>query len=76
MVTDAVDGVVRGMMSNHGGLELIEDGTEMEFIGYWRRDVQPELAEFLSDHDIDAIPESEDDDDEEEEEKGGDDAEA
>lgn len=58
-----VAGKVRGLVSGHGGLELVEDNTDdMEFIGYWRKDAQT-WEQFLEDHEIDEPPEDEDDDD-------------
>ena len=53
---DKARGVIRGLMSGHGGLELIEDQADLEFIGYWRRDSQPKLEEFLADHGIENVP--------------------
>lgn len=53
---DKEKGIVRGMISNHGGLELVEDTDDLEFIGYWRKDAQPTFDEFLQDHGIDAVP--------------------
>ena len=52
-LVDKTGGQVRGMLSNHGGMELVEGAEQLEFVGYWRKDMQPEFAEFLADHDID-----------------------
>jgi hypothetical protein len=59
-IVDTTEGMVRGMISNHGGLELVEDTDDMEFIGYWRRDAQPEFTEFLGDHGIEQSPDGDD----------------
>jgi hypothetical protein len=57
------------MISAHGGLELVEENPDLEFIGYWRKDVQPDFKSFLEDHGIDEPPSAAEDDEEDEEDE-------
>jgi len=52
---EAMPGVVRGLVSNIGGLVLVEDSPDMNFVGYWRKNCQ-DWAEFLEDHDVEVPP--------------------
>ena len=55
---------VCGMVSNIGGLVMVEHAVDMKFIGYWRKDCQP-YRDFLEDHELEIPPDHEDEDDEE-----------
>jgi hypothetical protein len=57
---EEVMGLARGMVSNLGGMVLVEDATDMKFIGYWRKGVQS-LGEFLEEHEIELPPDFDDD---------------
>jgi hypothetical protein len=59
-----VANAICGMVSNVGGLVMVEHAVDMKFVGYWKKEVQS-LSEFLEDHDIDAPPDYGDDEDDE-----------
>lgn len=63
---EQVEGHVRGMVSNIGGLVLVEDAADMKFIGYWRKNCQS-WAEFLEDHELEVPPDYDEDDEDEDE---------
>jgi hypothetical protein len=56
---EEVPGVVHGMVSNLGGLVMVEGAPDMTFIGYWRKNAQ-ELADFLEEHEVEVPPHLED----------------
>jgi hypothetical protein len=55
---------VCGMVSNIGGLVMVEHAVDMKFVGYWRKNCQP-WDEFLEDHELEAPPSLDDDDESE-----------
>lgn len=57
---EEIPGAVRGMVSNLGGLVLVEDAIDMTFIGYWRKSVES-LGQFLEEHEIELPPDFDDD---------------
>jgi hypothetical protein len=58
-----VPNTVCGMVSNIGGLVMVEHAVDMKFIGYWRKNCQP-WEEFLEDHELEVPPDYDDADDE------------
>lgn len=62
-----IPSAVCGMVSNIGGLVMVEHAVDMKFIGYWRKDSQ-KWREFLEDHELEVPPDYVDEDDDEEDE--------
>ena len=65
-----IPNTVCGMVSNVGGLVIVEHAVDLKFIGYWRKECQP-FKEFLEDHEVDDTPEFDDAESEDEDGEEG-----